>query len=71
MILAAGDPNLMPAILADLAKPRWVRAIYIDAIWDRPHAHRRPFAGMTERGFALGAARIARLFASTGPTDRC
>ena len=26
MILAAGDPNLMPAILADLAKPRWVRA---------------------------------------------
>ena len=56
-----GDPNLMPAILADLAKPDGCVRIYIDAIWDHVHAHRRPFAGMAERGFALGAARIARL----------
>ena len=34
---------------------------YIDAIWDKPRAHRRPFAGHAERGFALGTARIARL----------
>lgn len=56
-----GDPNLMPAILEDLAKPDGCVRIYIDAIWDKPRAHRRPFAGMNERAFALGAARIARL----------
>lgn len=58
---AVGDPNLMPAILENLAKPDGCVRIFIDAIWDKPRAHLRPFAGMNERAFALGAARIARL----------
>lgn len=37
-----------------------IAKILIDAFWEKPNAHRRPFAGMPERGFALGAARIAR-----------
>jgi hypothetical protein len=32
-----------------------------DAIWEKKNAYRRPFAGAKDRGFALGAARIARL----------
>ena len=56
-----GDPEMMPAILKDLSGPGGCVRVFIDAIWDKPRAHRRPFAGIGERGFALGAARIARL----------
>jgi hypothetical protein len=48
-------------ILAELAGPGSVSQILIDAYWEKPQAYRRPFAGMAERGFALGAARIARI----------
>ncbi len=57
----AGDPALVPAILEALALPDGCVRIFIDAIWTKAHAHRRPFAGMRERAFAFGAARIARL----------
>jgi lauroyl/myristoyl acyltransferase len=48
-------------MLAKLAQPGGVVRIAIDALWEKPNAYRRPFAGLQERGFALGAARVARL----------
>lgn len=57
----AGSRETIPTILEALARPGGVVRIYIDAMWEKPRAHRRPFAGLAERGFALGTARIARL----------
>lgn len=53
--------NVQDQVLADLAKPGTVTQILVDAYWDRPNAHRRKFGGQHNRGFARGAARIARL----------
>jgi hypothetical protein len=55
------SPNLQDAVLAELANPGAVTQILIDAYWEKPGAYRRPFAGHADRGFALGAARLARL----------
>jgi hypothetical protein len=65
-------------ILAALRTPGHAAMIQSDAIWEKPGAHRRPFAGMSERGFAVGAARLTRLaqcplvpfVAVTGPDRR-
>jgi len=35
--------------------------IRVDAYWEKPGAYRRAFAGIADRGVALGAARIGRL----------
>jgi lauroyl/myristoyl acyltransferase len=56
-----GKENIQDRLLRELAQPGGWGRIAIDAIWEKPGAYRRPFAGMAERGFALGAARIARL----------
>jgi lauroyl/myristoyl acyltransferase len=56
-----GKENIQDRLLRELAGPNGWARIQIDAIWEKPGAYRRPFAGMRERGFALGAARIARL----------
>ena len=53
--------NVQDEVLAELKTPGAACQLLIDAWWDRPTAYRRPFAGMAERGFALGAARIARI----------
>lgn len=37
-----------------------VAVVQIDAPWERPGAYRRPFAGFAERGFSMGAVRLAR-----------
>lgn len=55
------EPHVQERLLADLSRAGSVAHILIDAIWEKPGAYRRPFAGTAERGFALGAARIARL----------
>lgn len=55
------EGNVQDRALAQLAQPGGVVSILIDALWERPGAYRRPFAGLRERGFALGAARIARI----------
>jgi lauroyl/myristoyl acyltransferase len=56
-----GKENMQERLLRELSQPGGWGRIAIDAIWEKPGAYRRPFAGMAERGFALGAARIARL----------
>ena len=58
---APAFPDIQDRILRHLATPGAVSQILIDAFWEKPNAHRRPFAGISERGFALGAARIARI----------
>lgn len=58
---ARATPSVQEQVLAELSKPGAVSQILVDAYWEKPTAYRRPFAGMAERGFALGAARIARL----------
>lgn len=54
-------PTVQEAALTKLACPGGIVAILVDTYWDKPTAHCRPFAGTAERGFAVGAARIARL----------
>lgn len=53
--------NAQEMLLAELARPGSVCQILVDAYWEKPGAYHRPFAGIAERGFAVGAARIARL----------
>ena len=53
--------SVQDQVLSELAKPGSASQILIDAYWEKPTAYRRPFAGIADRGFALGAARIARL----------
>lgn len=53
--------NIQDELLDELSRPGAVCQILIDAYWEKPGAYRRPFAGIQERGFAVGAARIARL----------
>jgi hypothetical protein len=48
-------------VMTALEVPGTVTQILVDAYWDRPNSYRRPFGGQTDRGFALGAARISRL----------
>ncbi len=57
----ARTPRLQDDLLAKLARPGAAVSIAVDAYWDKPNAHRRYFVGTAPRGFALGAARIARL----------
>ena len=52
-------------IIATLSRARGRAAIYPDAIWEKANAYRRSFAGAEDRGFALGAARIARISQAT------
>jgi lauroyl/myristoyl acyltransferase len=54
-------PEVQNAMLAKLAEPGGVGLVLCDAYWEKPNAYRRPFAGMLIRGFARGAARLARL----------
>lgn len=54
-------PNIQDQVLHELTTPGAVSQILIDAYWEKPGAYRRAFAGIGDRGFALGAARIARL----------
>lgn len=56
-----GKENIQERLLHELSTPGGWARIQIDAIWEKPGAYRRPFAGMRERSFAMGAARIARL----------
>jgi hypothetical protein len=56
----AGAAIAGAAILEILSKPGRGALMLIDAWWERPGAHRRPFAGRADTGFALGAARLAR-----------
>jgi lauroyl/myristoyl acyltransferase len=56
----AGTKGGVSTMVAHLAEGGVVRIVF-DAIWDRPNAYRRPFAGMAQRGFARGTARVARL----------
>jgi lauroyl/myristoyl acyltransferase len=55
------EGNVQDRALALLREPGGAVTISIDALWEKPNAHWRPFAGLQERGFALGAARIARI----------
>ena len=52
---------MQDAALMLLAQPGSWMTILIDPWWEKPNAYRRSFAGLADRGFALGAARIARL----------
>jgi lauroyl/myristoyl acyltransferase len=54
-------PSVQDAMLAKLAEPGGVGIIWVDAYWEKSNAYRRPFAGIAQRGFAGGVARIARL----------
>jgi hypothetical protein len=71
-------PDVQEKLLDELRRPGSVNQILVDAHWEKPNAYRRPFAGIAERGFALGAARIARiaqcpvvpLVAVLGPSPR-
>ncbi|HEY8173446.1 MAG TPA: hypothetical protein VIH21_10210 [Dehalococcoidia bacterium] len=56
-----GRENMQDRLLEELSRPGGWARIQIDAIWDKPGAYERPFAGAVKRKFALGAARIARL----------
>ncbi len=58
---APAAPAVQDQLLSELATPGTVPQILIDAYWEKPGAFRRPFAGMEDRGFAVGAARIARI----------
>ncbi|MBF6601170.1 MAG: hypothetical protein IVW36_11735 [Dehalococcoidia bacterium] len=57
----AGDTGALGRMVDRAREPGGVVRIYFDAVWERPNAYRRPFAGMSERGFAPGTARVARL----------
>ncbi len=54
-------PSVQDAALARLREPGATVSIYPDVHWDKPNAYHRPFAGVSDRRFAIGAARIARL----------
>jgi lauroyl/myristoyl acyltransferase len=54
-------PAVQEAMLAHLAEPGALLVVAVDAAWPKPHALRRPFAGLGEQPFATGAARTARL----------
>ena len=56
-----GEGDFMAALLAQLQQPAAVARIFIDAVWERPGAHRRPFGGISDPGFAFGVTRIARI----------
>jgi lauroyl/myristoyl acyltransferase len=60
LIPFAGSKDAVGTMVEQLRQGGVVRLLF-DAVWERPHAYRRPFAAMAERGFALGTARIARL----------
>ena len=55
-----GEGDVMAAMVAHLKQPGAVVRIFIDAHWEKPSAHRRSFAGIGDRGFALGVTRLAR-----------
>jgi hypothetical protein len=57
--------SVQDRVIELLSEPSGRAAIWPDAIWEKPEAYRRSFAGAEERGFALGAARIARLAQAT------
>ncbi len=54
-------PSVQDAMLARLARPGGIVITLVDAYWEKSTAYRPPFVGIRERGFALGAARIARI----------
>lgn len=56
-----GQSNVQDDLLATLSRPDGVGFIMIDIDWKRAWAFHRPFCGYADRGFALGATRIARL----------
>jgi len=48
-------------MLGILRKPGGIVLVRIDAVWGAAFRYTRPFAGIQDRSFALGAARTARL----------
>lgn len=56
-----GEGDVLTAMLDRLRQPQGVVRLFVDASWEKPNAHRRPFAGIADRGFAFGVARLARL----------
>lgn len=56
-----GQSNVQDDLLAGLSQPGGIGMILIDIDWKRSWAFHRPFCGYADRGFALGATRIARL----------
>jgi hypothetical protein len=57
----ASVPDVQGTMLAKLTERGGVGLIRVDAYWEKHGAHRRTFAGVSERGFARGVVRIARL----------
>lgn len=56
-----GQSDVQGDMLASLSQPGGIGFIMIDIDWKRAWAFHRPFCGYGDRGFALGATRIARL----------
>jgi hypothetical protein len=56
-----GQNDVQTDLANTLSQPGGVAFIMIDIDWKRAWAFHRPFCGYGDRGFALGAARIARI----------
>lgn len=57
----AGTKGVVSALIEEVRRPGGKANLLFDASWETRGAYRRAFAGMADRGFALGTARIARL----------
>lgn len=60
-IVFTGTKGVVTTLVEEARRRGGKPNLLFDAYWETPAAYRRPFAGLAQRGFALGTARIARL----------
>lgn len=58
---AASRTATVKQMLSVLRHPDGIVVVRIDADWAAPGGYSRPFAGRSQRSFAMGSARVARL----------